>query len=319
MTQECIEAMKLSPSEPFEINSGQLKCRKLLFLRWKMDQTSNETFYQSIRNFVAKAVEYAIKAHHTSIAFPSIGCGKYNFDKNIIANEMLVEAQKQLLTANVLLQIIFVILPTQNDVFKVFQAKLDNLQKGNVEKKYTQIPYKLTSKYKIKQNFKFLILSIYLALTITIISSNTEKQEECKKALSDYVQKSVKIFELLQEDVLRKWIQPAINEFYKLCLNHSLVIDMNITIGYLKLYGSKEIVREAENEYNRVKAAQSEQARLAAIARNIIWAYKIDNNTSEKYSPELNARIEDAYSSKISSVSLFRFKQLTLIITKIKE
>jgi hypothetical protein len=141
-------------------------------------------------------------------------------------------------------------------------------------------------------------------LTITIISSNTEKQEECKKALSDYIQKSASILERSGEDVLRKWTQPAINEFYKLCLNQSLVIDMGITIGYLKLFGSKESVIEAKNEYIRIKAEQSEQARLIAVARNIIWAYKIDDNTSEKYSPTLNARIEDAYSSKVLSVSL---------------
>lgn len=111
-----------------------------------MNQTNSDAFYQSIREFVARAVEYGIKAHHTSIAFPAIGCGKLNFDKNIIANEMLVEAQKQLLTANVLLQIIFVILPTKCDVFQAFQSKLDNLQKGNIERKENQFSYKLTSK-----------------------------------------------------------------------------------------------------------------------------------------------------------------------------
>jgi hypothetical protein len=64
---------------------------------------------------------------------------------------MLVEAQKQLLTANVLLQIIFVILPNQTNVYEAFQTKLENLRKGNVETKDTQIPYKLTSKYNMKR------------------------------------------------------------------------------------------------------------------------------------------------------------------------
>ena len=48
---------------------------------------------------------------------------------------MLVEAQKQLLTANVLLQIIFVILPEQTDVFEAFQAKLESLRKGKCRNK----------------------------------------------------------------------------------------------------------------------------------------------------------------------------------------
>lgn len=148
--QEYAAAMKVSSGKPFETNGGNLQCRKLLFLRWEMNQTSQEAFYQSIRNFVNIAVQHAIKANHTSIAFPSIGCGKFNADKNIIANEMLIEAQKQLLSANVLLQIIFVILPTQTDVCAAFQAKLENLQKGNIEAKYTQISYSLTSKDTIK-------------------------------------------------------------------------------------------------------------------------------------------------------------------------
>jgi hypothetical protein len=136
------------------------------------------------------------------------------------------------------------------------------------------------------------------------VSPNTEKQEECKKALSDHVQKSAGILELQQEDVLRKWTQPAINEFYKLCVNQSLLIDMNILIGYLKLFGSKELVKEAKHVYTEIKAKQSEQARLIAVARDIVWAHKIDENTSEKYLPALNARIEDAFSSKVPSVSL---------------
>ncbi|CAF4338578.1 unnamed protein product [Rotaria magnacalcarata] len=141
---------KTPSSGPFELDSGQLLCRKLLFLTWNINQTSQEAFYQSIRNFVSKAVQYAIKAHHTSIAFPAIGCGKFNFDKNIVANEMLVEAQRQLLSANVLLQINFVILPTQNDVFEIFQAKLESLQKGNVEINDIQMEYSFTSEYIIK-------------------------------------------------------------------------------------------------------------------------------------------------------------------------
>ena len=71
----------------------------------------------------------------------------------------------------------------------------------------------------------------------------------------------------------------------------------------MKLSGLKESVNEFEKEYYRVQVKQSEQARLMVIARNIIWAYQIDLNTSEKYSPELNSHIEDAFSSKNPSVN----------------
>ncbi|CAF2651673.1 unnamed protein product [Rotaria sp. Silwood2] len=289
-------AANRSSLEPLEIDSGQLLCRKLLFLTWQINQTSQEAFYQSIRNFVSKAVQHAIKAHHTSIAFPAIGCGKYNFDKNIVANEMLIEAQTQLLSANVLLQINFVILPTENDVFNIFQAKLESLQKGNVEINDTQIEYNLTT------------------ITTTIISNSTDKQEECKKALNSHVNKSILVREHCQQHVLKKWTQPAINAFYKYCFHQHVVLDMNILIGYCKLSGSKESVTEAENEYYREQTKQSEQARLMAIARDIIWAFEKDDKNWEKYVPELNALIEDAFISKLQTFKYSDNKSVEYVI-----
>ncbi|CAF2131733.1 unnamed protein product [Rotaria magnacalcarata] len=287
---------KTPSSGPFELDSGQLLCRKLLFLTWNINQTSQEAFYQSIRNFVSKAVQYAIKAHHTSIAFPAIGCGKFNFDKNIVANEMLVEAQRQLLSANVLLQINFVILPTQNDVFEIFQAKLESLQKGNVEINDIQMEYSFTT------------------LTITIISNSLDKQEECKKALNNHVRTSISVREHYKQHVLKKWTQPAINAFYKFCFHQQVVPDMSIVIGCVKLFGSKESVTEVENEYYREQAKQSEQARLMAIARDIIWAFEKDDKNWEKYVPELNALIEDAYTSQLETFEYTDDKSIEYII-----
>jgi hypothetical protein len=140
-----------------------------------------------------------------------------------------------------------------------------------------------------------------------------KKQDECKKALDDYVQKKIDVREYFQELRLKKWTQPAINAFYRFCLGRSVILDMDINIGYMKLYGSKKSVMEAENEYLREQAKQSEQARLEAIARNIIWAYKIKDNNWEKYSAELNAHIEDAYSSQVPSVSHYRIKHLNRV------
>ncbi|CAF1684845.1 unnamed protein product [Rotaria sp. Silwood1] len=301
--QEYFEAAMASPMEPFETNAGQLQCRKLLFLPWEMDRTSEEAFYQSIRNLVRKAVQHAIKAHYTSIVFPSISYGKFNVDKNIIANQMLVEAQKQLLAANVLLQIIFVILPEQSDVFEAFQAKLESLQNGEVETKDTEILYCSTSKYQPKLSFFFEVFSvIYLPLEITILSSNREKQEECKKALNDHVQKSILVWKMLQQDILKRWTQPAITDFYKYCLDRHVIPDIDIPMGHVKLSGPKEATKECEIEYYREQTKQSEQARLLAIARNIIWAYKLNDTNTEKYSLKFNAHIEESFSSGVPSV-----------------
>lgn len=139
-------------------------------------------------------------------------------------------------------------------------------------------------------------------MKITVKSSSIEKQEQCRKDIDDHVQKSTSATEYLQQDVLKKWTQPALNELFQFSFKQNVLIDMNIQIGYMKFSGSKESVSEVEKEYYRIQANQSEQARLSAIARNIIWAYQIDLNTSEKYPPELNARIEDAFSSRNPSV-----------------
>ncbi|CAF1230748.1 unnamed protein product [Adineta ricciae] len=281
--EEYEQIAQLSPSEPFETNSGDLQCRKLLFLPWHIDQSNKHKFTQSIRNFVRRSVQHALRAHHTSIAFPSIGCGKLNIGKDIIANEMLVEAQNQLLTANTLLQIIFVILPQQMDVVKAFEEKLASLQEGNIETKDAEISYHLST------------------LTLTIHSSNENNQRECIEALHTHVTNSTRTYEVYQQTALKKWTQPALNKFFRFCQKSHVVIDVDMKIGYLRLYGSKEAVREAESEYLRQQVKQSEEARLAVIARDIIWAYKIGENQWEKYSSDINALIEDQYTSKLQS------------------
>jgi O-acetyl-ADP-ribose deacetylase (regulator of RNase III) len=130
---------------PLETNAGHLKCRKILFQPWLINRETNEAFYQSIRDFVAQAVEHAIKHQHTSIAVPAIGCGKINADKNAVAREMLYEVQRQLLAANVLPQIIFVILPYEKELFQVFRTQLAHLQNGQLESNESQLCYTLKS------------------------------------------------------------------------------------------------------------------------------------------------------------------------------
>jgi O-acetyl-ADP-ribose deacetylase (regulator of RNase III) len=128
-----------------ETDGGNLASRKILFLHWDMHTKSADELYLSIRNFVAQAVQHAIRFYHTSISFPAIGCGKINADMNIIAYAMLVEAQKQMLEANILLQIFFVIEKSQADVFQAFQSTLKNL-KQDIGNKCYHMSYNFTSK-----------------------------------------------------------------------------------------------------------------------------------------------------------------------------
>ena len=120
----------------------------------------------------------------------------------------------------------------------------------------------------------------------------------------DYVENSVSVCELDQQAGLKKWMQPAINEFFKYCFHRSVIPDMNVLIGFVKLSGPKQAVIEAENQYFREQAKQIEQAHLAVIARDIVWAYTKDNCNWVKYSLELNAHIEDEYVLERPTVSI---------------
>ena len=148
----------------------------------------------------------------------------------------------------------------------------------------------------------------YLALKLVLISSARNKQEGCKRAIESYVKESTMKREFFQQDVLKKWTQPAIYGFYRYCVNRRVILEMDTTINYFALSGSTQSVSEAENEYNREQVRQSEQARLAVIARDIVWAYQVDEKNWEKYSCELNARIEDAHASEVKSVSAGMFQ-----------
>lgn len=153
----------------------------------------------------------------------------------------------------------------------------------------------------------------HLALKLVLISSARNKQEECKRAIESHVKESTLKREFLQQDVLRKWTRPAIDNFYRYCLNRRVIVEMNTIINYFALVGSKESVTEAENEYNREQVRQSEQARLAVIARDIIWTYRNNERNWEMYSRELNAQIEDAHASRLAKVSANELRILRVI------
>ena len=88
---------------------------------------------------------------------------------------------------------------------------------------------------------------------------------------------------------------------------------MDTVINYLALSGFKESVTKVEQEYHREQAKQSEKARLSVIAQDIFWTYQVDHRNWEKYSRELNARIEDAHRSQASQV---RFSMLRCMIER---
>jgi hypothetical protein len=153
---------------------------------------------------------------------------------------------------------------------------------------------------------------LYLVLNLVLISWSRDNQKECKRAIESYVKESTLKREFFQQDVLRKWTQSAIDVFYQYCFIRHVIPEMDTNRNYLSLSGSKDSVKEAENEYYREQIRQSERARLTMAAQDIVWAYEVDENEWEKYSRELNARIEDAYSSGVSKVSFNMFTYLMI-------
>lgn len=130
-------------------DGGKLVCRKILFLSWNIDQSTPENFYACIRSFVRRALEYAIKNRHTSIAFPAIGCGEFKFDRRVIAEQMLVEAQTHVLGANMLLQIYIAIESGRKELLNTFSERLDLLRRGKVGAQCLKTKYRFTSNFHI--------------------------------------------------------------------------------------------------------------------------------------------------------------------------
>jgi hypothetical protein len=63
------------------------------------------------------------------IAFPSVGCGKLGFDPSIIAQNMIDETQTQLKSITSKLDVSFVLLSTQQNVYDEFVKYLNTLPK----------------------------------------------------------------------------------------------------------------------------------------------------------------------------------------------
>ncbi len=145
--REYYKAKQSSKTIPIRTKAGNLPSRHILFLPCdELTQSDELKLCRSIRTFVATAIEHALANRFTSLAFPAIGCGKLGISPELVANEMLIEAQEQLSTANNILRIDFVLLPDQDIVQEAFLEKLSMLQDVKVNSTDRQFTYPSTSK-----------------------------------------------------------------------------------------------------------------------------------------------------------------------------
>lgn len=135
-------------------------------------------------------------------------------------------------------------------------------------------------------------------MNLKIFSTKQEQITHFIETLEKYVKEHIVEGDVSRDETLVRWTQAVVNAFYKKCETLNVIVKMNIEENKIELFGEVNKVKEAKRIYLEEKANQSEQARLDAIARNVMWAYAIGENLWEKFSREQNARIEDAYLSE---------------------
>ncbi len=105
--------------------SGTLASRQIYFLPWQADSDAR-VLQKSIEKFVSNAIEKAVQSNYETIAFPAIGCGRFGCSINLVAQTMIQQADRQLLTHSI--SVVFVIQPDRMDVYGEFQQQIRSLQ-----------------------------------------------------------------------------------------------------------------------------------------------------------------------------------------------
>ncbi|CAF1040612.1 unnamed protein product [Didymodactylos carnosus] len=94
----------------------------------------------------------------------------------------------------------------------------------------------------------------------------------------------------------------AQNEFTYPSANIQVLPEFEVKNNRVKLFGPNAKVSESEKEFWRLNSQIKDQLRWETVARHILWAYQINEDTWEEYSLRNNAEIEDSYLAKSSSV-----------------
>jgi len=128
-----------------------------------------------------------------------------------------------------------------------------------------------------------------------LISTNKNHLNKCKAAISDHATSLVSTADIKKADML-DWPQKTINDYYNFCLKQYVKPTWNRDTSTLDLIGPKNAVQNAERRYYQLSAEIHKEARIHAVARNVIWSVEttMDSNTWEQYSYKLNGLIEDA-------------------------
>ncbi|CAF1264045.1 unnamed protein product [Rotaria sordida] len=107
------------------VAGGRLLSKKVYFLSWRPN--TNETLLcESLKKFVSNAIEKATTENYQSIAFPAIGCGRFDCSISLVAKTLVEEAHR--LVATNAISVSFIIQPDKENIFHEFQKQIDSLE-----------------------------------------------------------------------------------------------------------------------------------------------------------------------------------------------
>ncbi|CAF3863651.1 unnamed protein product [Rotaria sp. Silwood1] len=103
--------------QSFLLECPKLLCQQVLFLTWIRDQNPI-LVEQTLRGFIAEAIEHVRSRGYTSVAFPAIGCGRADSCITFIAQTMIDHVKIEKYPLN----ITFVIHSESQEIYNAFKS-----------------------------------------------------------------------------------------------------------------------------------------------------------------------------------------------------
>ncbi|CAF4640671.1 unnamed protein product, partial [Rotaria sp. Silwood2] len=284
--------LEASGQFPDTTSGGTLPCKKIFFIPWSPISHDPADVKSSLSTFVSTAFIIANSAGLKNIAFPAVGCGKFNFDPLIIAKYMLHETKKQIKTSKIKMNISFILLSNQQNVYDAFIKYLNLLESVDLTVSYNNPTKKKDDQPKIIYNKKI--------IKITLISTNDNHLMKCKQEIIDLARLFSTKSQLVNKHDMLDWSQDTINKYYEYCIKHSVIPTLDFDTVTLELIGTKDSVHEAEKYFYELTSETFKEAHIHAVSRAVIWSVELISNSDqwEQYSFKLNGIIEDAFLKK---------------------
>ncbi|CAF1381804.1 unnamed protein product [Adineta steineri] len=295
--------LKLSGAFPGTTSGGTLPCKRILFIPWSPDSRDENSIKSSLNTFIELAFAQANVDGCKSIAFPAVGCGKFNFDPLLIAKYMLDETRKQIKIQKSKMNILFILLADQQIVYDAFVKHLNQM---------VTIDLTVNQKIPTKQKDDHQTIGYDKKIVkIILISTNENHLMKCKQEIIALAQTySIKSKLTNKQDML-DWSQETIYKYYEFCLKQRVIPTLDLANVTLELVGTKDAVHEAEKYFYELTSETLKQERIQAVSRGVVWSVELipNSNTWEQYSFKLNGIIEDAYLKKHLNVDFTNDKE----------